>query len=137
MSWYSLSQSFGKEVPHNEELQILTRNLEAQYPGLDLYTFVSKQGYVELSQLNVPKEQRNQGIGHIVVQTIKDFAQKIGFPVVLRPEAEARKKSKLDNFYKDLGFIHNKGRNRDYTLDTPFASSMFWKPEKEQDDELV
>lgn len=128
MNWYKKAQ-FGRPIPHNDELQALTESLEGKYPGLQLHAFVSCSGYVEISLIRVlPIENRNQGIGTKVIQAIKDFAQSINLPVVLRPSAESRKKKKLDDFYRNLDFVHNKGRKRDHRLDTLFAPTMSWKP---------
>jgi len=129
MNWYKKAQ-FGQPIPHNDELQALTESLEGKYPGLQLHAFVSRSGYVEISLIRVLLENRNQGIGTEVIQAIKDFAQSINLPVVLRPSAESRKIKKLDNFYRNLDFVHNKGRKRDYGLATPFAPTMYWKPKK-------
>ena len=129
MNWYKKAK-FGNPVPHDDELQAIVKSLQSTYPGLELYAYVTNSGYVEVAQIRVPPENRNQGIGTKVMQVIKDFAQSINLPVVVRPEAESRKKKKLDDFYKNLGFIHNKGRKKDYQLSTPFAPTMYWKPEE-------
>ena len=98
MNWYKKSK-FGDPIPHNDELQTLTKSLEAKYPGLQLYAFVTK-GYLEIAQIIVPPENRNQGIGTNVIQTIKNFAQSINLPIIIRPEAASRKKKKLDKILK-------------------------------------
>ena len=52
----------------------------------------------------------------------------MGKPIVLRPEPEPRKKKALMDFYKNLGFVANKGRKTDYTLSSPFSLTLYWKP---------
>jgi len=125
MNWYKIAQP-----DYKKELDKLVAQLKSEYPGLDLFVYITPT-QVEIANIVVPLEKRNQGIGHKVIKAIQQFAQKIQLPIVLRPEAEHGKKKKLDNFYRDLGFIHNKGRNKDYQLSTPFAASMYWKPKNE------
>ena len=119
---------FGEAHPLQSQIDQLEQSLESQFPGLDLDIWVTRGGYIELARINVPKDMRNQGIGHQVMQTLKNFAQSVNLPIVLRPEPEPRKKKKLMDFYKDVDFVKNKGRNEDYRLSTPFAPSMYWKP---------
>jgi len=122
VNWYKSAQ-----VDYQKKIKKLEKDLRSQYPGLDLALWVSN-GYVELAVLEVPKEMQNRGIGHKVVNEIKSFARKMGFPVVLRPSANHGKKKALERFYKDLEFVPNKGRNIDYQLSSPFGSTMYWKP---------
>ena len=125
-NWYRLAQSsYEQEHP---ELTELIHRLEAQYPGLDLW--VSETDYkVEVHKIVVPKEQRSQGIGSAIMREIQNYARKVNKPIVLSPEPERGKKKQLDNFYRSLDFVHNKGRKRDFKLSTPFGHTMYWKPQ--------
>jgi len=131
MNWYKKAQ-LGKTPQEEEryrELKILENELESQFPGLDLSMWFYQHGpYIEVAAIKMPTEMQNQGIGHKVMQAIKNKAQEWGIPVVLSPEPAPRKKKKLMNFYKDLGFVPNKGRNKDYRLSIPFAPTMYWRP---------
>ena len=135
MNWYKKANQINNpqdpQDPQDEEisnqLQEIVNNLTNQYEGLDLYAWYGN-GYIEIAKIEIPPEKRNQGIGHKVIETIKNFADNINKAVVVRPEPQQGKKKKLDNFYKDLGFIKNKGRNTDYQLSSPFAPTMYWKP---------
>ena len=49
--------------------------------------------------------------------------------IVVMPEAERGRKSDLERFYRNLGFVRNRGRNMDYTLSSPLAGTMYWRPE--------
>jgi GNAT superfamily N-acetyltransferase len=126
MNWYRKAQD---KESINKEIDSLVKSLEAQYPGLELWVYFASGNFIELGQIRLPPEMQDKGIGHKVVKAIQEFAQRLGVPVVLRPEADPGKKKKLFDFYKELGFVHNKGRNRDYRLSTPFAPTMHWKPE--------
>lgn len=125
-NWYKTAQQ--TDLSGNPPaLSALLVKLEAQYPGLEINVY-ENQYRVYLQRINVPLEQRNQGIGSAVVKEIQAYAKQIGKPVVLIPEAERGKKDKLDRFYKNLDFVHNKGRKRNYQLSEMFAPTMYWKP---------
>ena len=124
----STSNNWYKLADNNSELSNLVSSLESEYPGLDLSVSISKSGYIEIANISLPKEMRNRGFGTIIINKIKDFANKLKLPIVLRPEAEIGKKHKLLNFYKNLGFVENKGRSIDYNLSSPFSRTMYWKP---------
>lgn len=113
------------------ELEQLNKALEAQYPGLSLSVYENEYK-VYISEIRLKPEMQNQGIGTAVIKRLQEYATKIGKPVVLHPQADPRKKQKLDDFYKNLGFVDNKGRKTDYRLTEPFARTMFWRPPKSE-----
>lgn len=116
-----LKKSLDKEY----NLSSLIDNIKKQYPGIHIEVYENPQK-INLSSIIVP--QKNQGIGTKVVNMIKDYAKKVRKPIVLIPDAEKGKKQALDRFYKNLGFVANKGRKVDYSLSSPFAKTMYWKP---------
>ena len=124
MNWY-------KEAKIDQsQIKALEKSLMDRYPGLDLDLWISNVGYVELAVIEVT-EGKNQGVGHKVVEEVKQFAQSIGLPVVLRPSASHGKKQELERFYKDLGFMHNRGKNIDHRYTSPISPTMYWKPEEQ------
>ena len=99
--------------------------MREEYPGLKLDAYAAPEK-IELQQIEAPV--KGGGIGTAVIQKLQDYARSVDKPIVLRPEPEPRKKEALMRFYKNLGFVVNKGRNKDYTLSSPFALTMYWKP---------
>ena len=79
---------------------------------------VSENGNrVMLSQVVVPKELRNQGIGSKYMQDLIDYADSVGKRVELSPSADfGGNKNKLKEFYSRFGFVENKGRNKDFEI---------------------
>lgn len=126
MNWYKTSQF--KDLELEEELEALLQELRGEYPGIQLEGWISQGRYIEVANIKVPSNKRGQGIGTTVMNRIQDFARDKNLKVVVRPEPERGKKKALDNFYRKLDFVHNKGRNRDFTLSTPFAPTMYWSP---------
>ena len=126
MSWYSLFK-----IANNIELQNLRNSLKSKYPGLILDVWERQSdGVIEIAQIVVPKDMRSSGIGTSVIKEIQEYAKSLRKPIVLSPSPEKRKKKSLDDFYKNLGFIPNKGRKMDYQLSTPFSKTMYWKSKK-------
>jgi GNAT superfamily N-acetyltransferase len=104
-----------------DQIQIL-------YPDVKIFAHEGKNN-IKITSLLVPKEQRRKGIGTDIIKKIKEYAQKVNKTISLSPAPEKGYKAKLTKFYKDLGFVQNKGRNKDFELSDPFAPTMYWKPE--------
>ena len=122
MNWYKIFTS-------QDEIKQFQHLLVNKYPGLDLELWDNGHS-IELAVIELPKDKRNQGLGTAIVQEIQAYAAQKGLPVVLRPTAEQGKKEALDRFYKNLGFVPNRGRNKNYQLSSPFAATMYWEPQK-------
>jgi GNAT superfamily N-acetyltransferase len=135
MTWYKkikISSIFSLPEEDKQimnELNDLIITLESQYEGLQLQAHLSSGGYILIAEIKVPKELRGQGIGSSVIEEIKNFAQKYNKEIVLTPQPEKGKKKALDRFYRNLDFIHNKGRKKRYDLSSPFGPTMYWSPE--------
>jgi hypothetical protein len=103
------------------------QSMLAQYPGTDIEVWANPY-QIELATLRIPAEEQGGGKGTAIVQSLQEIAKQIGLPIVVRPDPEPRKKAKLISFYRRLGFVPNKGRYKDYTISSPFASTMYWRP---------
>lgn len=115
----------GKQM---SELSIIPK-IKEQYPFVKLHAF-EEDDKIYISSIEVPEEHRRKGIGRDIIGMIKDHAYEVQKPIVLQPAAERGYKQKLDKFYKSLGFVHNTGKKKDYTLSRPFAATMYWRPRR-------
>ena len=122
---------FNLWLEHEEsQLEQLVQKLRLEYPGLSLW--VGEHDHkINVTEIVVPTELRNQGIGSAVLAAIKDYAQSVGKPVTLSPEPGRGQKAALERFYKKNDFAWNSGRNKDYSMSSPFAKNMVWRPNKE------
>lgn len=111
-------------------MQKIIDKLLKKYPFAKITAYESKYK-IEIMQIEIPAKYQNQGIGTDIINTIKEYANKIKKPIVLTPESEQGRKKDLDRFYKNLGFVHNKGRNIDYSLSSPLSKTMYWNTFKE------
>ena len=103
--------AIGTETP---KIKQISDNWESQ----GVRNSVSENGNrVMLSQVVVPKELRNQGIGTKYMQDLIDYADSVGKRVELSPSADfGGNKNKLKEFYSRFGFVENKGRNKDFEI---------------------
>lgn len=103
----------------------IRKQIEAKYPMVDIFVFENNYK-IELSTLRLPKEYQNKGIGSDILKMLQDYSKIVQKPIVLSPEADRGKKGALKRFYKNNGFVDNKGRNKDYKLSL-FGPTMHWK----------
>jgi hypothetical protein len=116
------------------EVESLQKNLYQKYPELqDLHIYIQSNGTLFIGSIKVKLESRRQGIGKNVIRDIKKFADDHNLIIVLSPEPERGYKKKLDRFYKDLGFIPNQGRQKNYGLSSFFGKTMYRKPGVKED----
>ena len=88
-----------------------------KYPNvkLDLFGDASK-GY-ELSRIELPKEARGQGIGTDIMDDLISAADAEGATISLTPDTSfgGSSVSRLNDFYKQFGFVDNKVKNKDFS----------------------
>jgi GNAT superfamily N-acetyltransferase len=99
--------------------------LEKKYPDVIIDAFVSKDD-INLSRIVVPKEMRSQGIGTQVMNDLSDYADSIGKRITLTPSSDfGGSVPKLKSFYKEFGFVENKGKNKDFST----RETMYREPQ--------
>lgn len=110
----------------SNNLEDFIEDIKKQYPEVEIDAYETKNK-IEIMKIEVSKDQRNKGIGTNIIKKIQDYASGVKKPIVIRPQAEKGYKNKLNNFYKKLGFVDNKGKNIDFTLSSPVAKTMYWR----------
>ena len=94
---------------------MISKNLLAKYPDVALDIAESPKA-IDLSRIVVPKELRGKGLGSSVMQDLIDYADETGKQVRLSPSSDfGGSPTRLKKFYKEFGFVENKGRNKDFT----------------------
>ncbi len=83
---------------------------------------VQKGDEISVSKIVVPKGKRNKGIGTAIMREIAELADFRKSKIVLTPTKEfgASSKKRLEEFYKRLGFVENKGKNKDFSTRETF-----------------
>lgn len=97
---------------------------------LDVY---EKNGTINLSRIVVPKDMRSSGIGSNVMNDLTSYADKTGQKMALTPSGEfGGNVKRLKDFYKQFGFVENKGKNKDFsTMETMIRLPETLKEPKE------
>jgi GNAT superfamily N-acetyltransferase len=95
--------------------------------GVNLDVYASKDGSkINLSKIVIDPKQRSQGIGSQVMNDIIQQADNTNAIVTLSPSVDfgGTSVARLKNFYKEFGFVENKGRNKDLSI----SETMYRKP---------
>jgi hypothetical protein len=102
--------------------------VEKQWPGVDLsLTDHNFNDETHLSMIEVPLDQRRGGVGSQIMRMVTDYADQNKRILTLSPEYCGRggpSKEKLTAWYREFGFVPNKGRNKDYR----FRALMIRRP---------
>lgn len=128
------------ESPQSEKNRLATEKfakaLSRKY-SVDLW--LSRQGvndeFLIVSGITVPEDQRNEGIGTQVMEEVIAWGHARGLTLALTPEpienrGSVRAKNRLIRFYRRLGFVPNKGRNREFRI----RESMIFRPNRSNPD---
>ena len=93
--------------------------------GVSNFVYARDDGRISLSQLVVPKSSRNNGIGTHFMKELTDIADKHNHNIILTPSSDfGGTKSRLISFYKNHGFVENKGKNKDFRI----SETMYREP---------
>lgn len=109
-----------------QNLKALQSKWEAQ--GVDLSAYEGDD--ISLLSIIVPRELRSQGVGSEAMQDLIQYADSVGKLIRLTPASRdahhgTTSKARLVKFYKQFGFVENKGRNKDFRIN---ADSMYRLP---------
>jgi GNAT superfamily N-acetyltransferase len=101
--------------PAAEVLSKISRAYGKKYRGVNVDASVTKSGDIQLNNLWLPPQQRNQGIGSRAMTGLTRYADREGRRITLNQAPEKGKKAALQRFYQSYGFQSNRGRSRDFT----------------------
>jgi GNAT superfamily N-acetyltransferase len=117
--WYDSGDKF------MGDLVTFEHKLLQKYPELKDLNLTGKENVkIFLHSIRIKPEHYGKGIGTKVLTDIKEYAAKLGLPVVLSPEPDRGKKEALRRFYKNNGFY--KCKDSRYT--SMFAPVLIWRP---------
>ncbi len=119
--------SFNQSATPEQTISVdeFAKSIKKQY-GIELGLKGSPSSNVlSLHKIVVPEAMRNQGNGTKAMQDIIRYADSQNKTIALTPSSDfGGNKSRLTSFYKKLGFVENKGRNKDYEI----SESMYRSP---------
>ncbi|MDG5657201.1 GNAT family N-acetyltransferase [Acinetobacter baumannii] len=119
--------SFNQSATPEQTISVdeFAKSIKKQY-GIELGLKGSPSSNVlSMHKIVVPEAMRNQGNGTKAMQDIIRYADSQNKTIALTPSSDfGGNKSRLTSFYKKLGFVENKGRNKDYEI----SESMYRSP---------
>lgn len=87
-----------------------------------------KGGVINIAKIAVNESERGNGKGTSAMREIMRYADLTSQMIALSPSADfGGNKSRLETFYKGLGFIENKGKNKDFSI-----SESMYRPANEK-----
>lgn len=100
----------------------------ARHADIELYASEGDRGIV-LSLVRVPDAERGKGKASAAMRDVLAYADATGQRVGLTPErmgAGGLSKAELTSWYRNLGFVPNRGRNKDFA----FSETMVREPRR-------
>ena len=105
---YSVS---GYNVPDE-----LIKELGEIHPDVDAFLSI-KGDQITLSELQMPKDIRGQGLGSRFMDILTAYADRNGMTIALTAAGDfGGSRAGQERFYKRFDFVENKGRNKDYRI---------------------
>jgi hypothetical protein len=90
---------------------------KAEANGVSLVASQGSDGSIRVGKIVVPESNREAGIGSDVMSDLIKVADNQGSKILLTPSKDfGGSVPRLKRFYKKLGFVENKGKNKDYAI---------------------
>lgn len=117
-------------APVLDQAHTTLAEVQAAWDGVDIkHSLSEKDGTIEVGRIVVPEAKRNTGLGTAAMRQLIAYADATGQRIVLTPSADfGGTKSRLETFYKSLGFVANKGRSKDFTTKAAMIREPAGKP---------
>lgn len=103
---FDMEHHFALEKPHFA----MEDMAKEDYPNVkvSLSNHGAKNGSIHLDNLEVPKRQRNKGIGNQVMKDLTSIADYHQAPMTLTPASyDSTPQNVLENFYSKHGFVRH------------------------------
>jgi len=109
-------------VETEEEVESGLKEIEdnSRKEGVELYLRADKKNEYVSIDIKTKKEERGKGKARKAIEKTIEYADKNNITLSLTPVSDfGASKTKLTEFYKSIGFVLNKGKNKDFkTKDT-------------------
>lgn len=105
------------DIPENLDDLYAKINENPEYKNSMIGLVEHKNGDILINAIEVDGQNRGQGIGTKIMKDIIEFADAKGRRILLSPSTDfgATSVSRLNAFYKRFDFVHNRGKNKDFT----------------------
>jgi len=112
-----------------EDVKSLEKQLQDKYPDIDTLFLSLNDSTIRLSSIIINPQARKTGVGTQVMQDLVNYADQHQYRITLTPGHKddrhgTTSTARLIKFYKQFGFVQNKGRNKDFAI----SDSMYRDP---------
>lgn len=105
-----------QENENNNKIKSIS-DIKNKYKDKTQYLILNEnENAISINNMVVKKELRNGGIGQNILNDIIKYANENNKVITLTPTTEFNTQNKLKKWYKENGFVENKGRNTDFTI---------------------
>ena len=108
--------------PSDQDVRAFAKGVQDEL-GLESFDVFPSSGGLHLNMLAVGSSNRKQGVGSAAMTRLCHYADEHGLRITLTPGSRDKRwgttsRSRLVAFYKRFGFVENKGRNKDFAINT-------------------
>lgn len=105
----------------SEDIESFANMIKEKYGLLKFDLYLNRYGQIELQMIEVPKTERSVGAGSAAIKELINYADRNGHLIWMsiadkNATTGTTSKNRLKKFYKQFGFVENKGRNKDFSL---------------------
>lgn len=102
------------------------QSIKDKYGGvLEKWSVFEYENEIRVSLVVIKEDERGKGYGRDIFEALNEYADSTGKTITLTPDSSfGTSKSALVRFYRSLGFVENKGRNKDYEI----SDTMYRRP---------
>jgi GNAT superfamily N-acetyltransferase len=102
--------------PKSDAYYTISKNWERKPQVKKFNVTMGNRGDLRVHGFEVYPQFRGQGYGTKALGGLNRYADSVNKRITLTPQAERGYKGKLKKFYNKLGFVPNKGRNKDFSV---------------------
>lgn len=109
-------------------------DIEGKYKSQTDYMILNEDdNYINIRNLVVKEDLRNNGIGQSILNDIIRYANQTGKTITLTPTNAFNTKAKLQQWYKKNGFVKNSGKNANFII----SDTMYKLPENNTIEKII
>jgi GNAT superfamily N-acetyltransferase len=127
----SIQEAYINMISEDAGLSTFVDSVKDAHPELKHFQVYPRGNDINLDMIAVKKEHQGAGVGSIVMDKLKNYADTNSKRILLTASSKDKdlgttSLSRLDKFYKGHGFTPNKGRSKDFSI----SATHIYNPKK-------
>jgi len=117
----NIQEAYLNMICEDSELSSFVDKTTSEHPEIKHLRLYPRGNDINLDMIALHKEHQGSGVGSVIINKIKNYADTHNKRVLLTTGTKDKdlgttSQSRLDKFYKGHGFVPNKGRSKDYSI---------------------